>query len=126
MPHGGDGITLVEAGQDDASCHCNLIVMVAKGPIDGPPDVSEMRPITLLSGIGKIPARVLAAQSRHSPSKLCLCRIGSFGHRGLNLCTYVHILAGPSPSLPENLETLNPCTYVTYVHMSHMLHIRQD
>jgi hypothetical protein len=37
-----------------------LIVMVPKGPIDGPPDVSEMRPITLLSEIGKIPARILA------------------------------------------------------------------
>jgi hypothetical protein len=39
-----------------------LIVMVPKGPIDGPPDVSEMRPITLLSEIGNIPARILAAR----------------------------------------------------------------
>ena len=39
-----------------------LIVMVPKGPIDGPPDVSEMRPITLLSEIGKIPARILGAR----------------------------------------------------------------
>ena len=39
-----------------------LIVMVPKGPINGPPDVSEMRPITLLSEIGKIPARILAAR----------------------------------------------------------------
>ena len=37
-----------------------LIVMIPKGPIDGPPDVSEMRPITLLSEIGKMPARVLS------------------------------------------------------------------
>ena len=40
----------------------DLIVMVPKGPIEGPPDVSEMRPITLLSEIGKIPARILAAR----------------------------------------------------------------
>ena len=39
-----------------------LIVMVPKGTIDGPPDVSDMRPITLLSEIGKIPARILAAR----------------------------------------------------------------
>jgi hypothetical protein len=39
-----------------------LIVMVPKGSIDGPPDVSEMRPITLLSEIGKVPARILAAR----------------------------------------------------------------
>jgi exonuclease III len=37
-----------------------LIVMVPKGPIDGAPDVSDMRPITLLSEIGKVTARVLA------------------------------------------------------------------
>jgi hypothetical protein len=37
-----------------------LIVMVPKGPIDGAPDVSDMRPITLLSEIGKITARILA------------------------------------------------------------------
>ena len=39
-----------------------LVVMVPKGPIDGPPDVSDMRPITLLSEIGKVPARILAAR----------------------------------------------------------------
>jgi exonuclease III len=37
-----------------------LIVMVPKGPTDGPADVSQMRPITLLSEIGKVLARVLA------------------------------------------------------------------
>jgi hypothetical protein len=37
-----------------------LIVMVPKGPIDGAPDVSDMRPITLLSEIGKVTARILA------------------------------------------------------------------
>ena len=37
-----------------------LIVMVPKGPIDGAPDVADMRPITLLSEIGKITARILA------------------------------------------------------------------
>ena len=36
-----------------------LIMMIPKGPIDGPPDVSEIRPITLLSEIGKVLARVL-------------------------------------------------------------------
>jgi hypothetical protein len=39
-----------------------LIVMVPKGSIDGPPDVSEMRPITLLSEIGKVPGRILTAR----------------------------------------------------------------
>ena len=39
-----------------------LIVMAPKGPMEGPPHVSEMRPITLLSEIGKIPARILAAR----------------------------------------------------------------
>jgi exonuclease III len=37
-----------------------LIVMVPKGPVDGAPDVSDMRPITLLSEIGKVTARILA------------------------------------------------------------------
>ncbi len=37
-----------------------LIVMVPKGHTDGPADVSKMRPITLLSEIGKVLARVLA------------------------------------------------------------------
>jgi hypothetical protein len=36
-----------------------LVVMIPKGPADGPPDVSD---ITLLSEIGKVPARILAAR----------------------------------------------------------------
>jgi hypothetical protein len=38
------------------------IVMIPKGPIDGPLDVTEMRPITLLSEIGKVANRVLASR----------------------------------------------------------------
>ena len=38
------------------------IVMIPKGPVDGALDVTEMRPITLLSEIGKVANRVLAAR----------------------------------------------------------------
>ena len=38
-----------------------LIIFVPKGRLSGLPDVEEMRPITLLSEIGKIPSRILAS-----------------------------------------------------------------
>jgi hypothetical protein len=39
-----------------------LIRMIPKGPATGQPDVSDMRPITLLSEIGKVPSRILASR----------------------------------------------------------------
>jgi hypothetical protein len=52
----------VRLGRMTAHITDGLVVMVPKGPIDGPPEVSDMRPITLLSEIGKVPARILAAR----------------------------------------------------------------
>ena len=50
------------------------IVMIPKGPIDGPLDVTEMRPITLLSEIGKVANRVLASRVTASWSSPYECR----------------------------------------------------
>ena len=49
-----------QLGVQTAHVTKGVITMIPKGPVEGEVDVTDMRPITLLSEMGKIPARILA------------------------------------------------------------------